>query len=481
MENRPTHSRIVCTILLFFISLLFPLMVSASLFNYAERIDSFKISYDEEALKLPGENFKLLVTVFYKNGKIRTSDDESIFNFLWNRFTVEVNGGEFAFGRVHINMRLLPSKGKYIAINVYPNKSPEMAKHLLLPLNFETDVRLIPVGKIVKAPGYGFKFQIESTYNNGKQRTYSYSRNNRLSDYFNIAVNGGELRKGKFVINKDFRTINKHQVYISVIALNNTNCLCDFQMQLDYKADYHFALSGSSGRRGFDGSDGSDGSCGQNGGNGSCGQNGGWGERGPDIEVWADLYYDSILETQLLYIYARDMWKGSENYYLINPEGGRFFVSSTGGSGGRGGSGGDGGDGGKGADGQRHTKEVAVNDSTTETITYYDRGQNGGSGGSGAYGGCGGNGGDGGNIYIYLTNDASACTNLIIADSSGGWSGNGGSGGSGGSGGNGGSGSPSGSSGHSGSSGCSGRSGSWGWSGNVFYDHADDLVDYVHL
>jgi hypothetical protein len=330
---------------------------------------------------------------------------------------------------------------------------------------------------MVKAPGFGFTFKVVSTFDNGAKREYFYQSYNDLSRLFTLAVNGGNFRRDKFYIESDIKSINNHTVNLTAYSKRNPECYHSFDVVLDYIADYNLTLWGSSGSSGSNGSSGCSGSADSNGGNGDNGNHGEDGSIGPDIGVWADLYFDETLQTNLMYIFAQNLWTKQEYRYLVNPHGGAFHVTSRGGDGGSGGRGGDGGSGGNGSDGATHTKEKQVNDSTTVTVTYRDPGRDGGRGGDGGHGGSGGYGGNGGTIYLYFTEDAMEYKPLIHPYSSGGSGGSSGFGGNGGSGGTGGSGDPSG---NSGSSGTGGSSGSSGWSGNsgeIIVDYTDEFVE----
>jgi hypothetical protein len=242
------------------------------------------------------------------------------------------------------------------------------------------------------------------------------------------------------------------------------------------------------------------------------------------VGVWADLYFDSILNCNLLYIYAKNLWSGEEKFMLINPDGGHLELNANGGSGGRGGDGGNGGNGGRGLDGEvwfetvvvekiekqpqsqtvtkkekrqvtdadGNTTEIEVDVVTTETV-YVDvvvqenetirhegPGQNGGDGGHGGGGGFGGPGGDGGYIYFYFTDDAEPYEYLFTVKNRGGSGGFHGSAGIGGSGGSGGNGNPPGARGMNGAFGPSpvGITASSGYNGKIFKDKTEEFFFY---
>lgn len=483
---------------IFRIALVFSLIsgmgCSASGFSFTPKMDSIQIVFDDQQLILPGESFRIGIISYYKNGKIRKTVGMSGGNAWWWRYKVDVSGGTNFSGRIEVNEQLVPSKGKYLDIKAYPRKQPELAKELLLPLNYETRIEYRPVTGFDKAPGTQIKGELLTEFNNGQKRICNNLRNSREADFFQFYVDGGLWKNGRFTIEPDFTRIVDHRAALIVNSLRNESVADTFTVQLDYKHAYDLHFRGSSGVAGLWGADGSSGSSGNHGYHGQDGQNGEPGSDGPEIGVWTDLYRDSVLNCDLLYVYAQNLWSGEEFRYLINPDGGKLDVSSNGGSGGSGGVGGSGGNGGDGPEGEKwiekHTEkrtvkkpvtkivvrkekqkktdsegkeyEVEVDVEVTETV-YVDEvievvveevkqgpGGDGGNGGWGGAGGLGGPGGYGGDITLYFTADAMPYRHLIVAHSDGGSGGMHGSGGHGGSGGRGGNGNPNGNSGSGG-------------------------------
>lgn len=472
------------------------------------KVDSIQVVLDPSGLILPGESFPIGIVSYSKKGKIKKTVGLAGGNVWWMRYNVEVTGGSFSGGKVSVSDQLIPSKGKYIEIKAYPRKQPELTKRFLLPLNYETKMEFRVTDNFDKAPGSQVKGELFTEFDNGLQRICRNLRNSDESERFSFFPNGGTWKNGKFLIDPDFIHIENHEPLLIIQSLRNPELIDTFHVLLDYRHTYKLSLYGSTGMPGFSGSNGSNGSAGDHGYDGQPGQNGGFGEDGPDIDVFADLYYDSLLYCNLLYVYAENRWTGEEYRYLINPDGGKLLVNSFGGPGGNGGSGGRGGNGGDGRDGERWTEthlekrivkkpvqkksirrekqkkidaegkeyEVDVDVEYTETVyvdeeTYVEvaiekqgPGQGGGDGGWGGPGGVGGEGGYGGNINLYFTDDARPYRNLIEVKSSGGSGGMHGSGGSGGLGGRGGSGHPDGSSGRNGQTGPS----AIGWANNGY-------------
>lgn len=511
-------------LILFLIAGLFSIGNSSKANPLMPRVDSIQVILDSSKLILPGESFPIGIAAYLKKGKIKKTVGLAGGNTWWWRYKVEVDGGSFSSGNVWVSDKLIPSKGKYINLKAYPRKQPELAKEFLLPLNYETKIEYRPTSGFDKAPGSQIKGELVAEFNNGQTRICSNLRNSRESENFRFSGQGGWWKNGKFTIEPDFTKIENHESSLVISSLRNSSVADTFTVQLDYKHIYELNFDGNSGFIGFSGSSGSSGSPGYDGYDGQPGQNGGQGSDGPDIGVWTDLYRDSLLNCDLLYVYAQNLWTGEEFRYLINPDGGRLNVRSEGGSGGMGGNGGNGGSGGNGLEGEkwkekhiekRIVKKPVVKNSirkekqkkvdasgkeyeeevdvvVSETV-YIDveedvevevekqgPGGDGGDGGWGGPGGIGGQGGYGGNIFLYFTDDAMPYMHLISACSEGGSGGINGSGGSGGQGGSGGFGSPNGNSGLGGLQGPSAPG--WansGGSGQISIQSTDEFFQYT--
>jgi hypothetical protein len=495
--------------------------IASSLFR--SRPDSIRLVYNEQQLRLPGESFQIGVIAYYKKGKVKKTTGMLGGSVFWWRYKVEITGGDYNSGKVTVSERLIPSKGKYISISAWPRKHPELEQKILLPLNYETDIKFRPVSTFDKSPGSKVKGEIYSRFDNGMVRVYKDLKSREASDVYEFLTSGGSWDRGQFTIEPDFEKIMDHQSNLLVHSLRNNMVSDTFSVLLDYKHDYTLSFSGMSGSNGFSGRDGSSGSPGNHGESGYPGQDGEFGEDGPDIGVWTDLYRDSLLEVDLLYVFAQNFRTNEEFRYLINPEGGSLAVNSRGGNGGFGGSGGDGGAGGNGRDGEKWVekhkekkiiqkpvtkkvikkekrkttnaegKEIEIEvDVETEITVMEDQevevevtvekqgpGENGGHGGWGGPGGLGGPGGYGGNIDLYFTPDAMPWKKLIVAKSSGGSGGLHGSGGQGGHGGPGGQGRPDGRNGLSGHDGPSAMgSAEDGYPGEIAIGNTEEFFYY---
>lgn len=506
-----------------FVFLFSGINIPVSAFNLSHKIDSIQIVFDKQQLVLPGESFTIGVIAYYKNGKISKTKGMKDGSVFWWNYKVEVTGGTFLSGRVSVNKQTQSTIGQSIQIKVYPRKQEELAKELSLPLNFETHIVFRPTNQFDKAPGSQVKGELIADFDNGMQRVYNDLRSNKESDLFHFSGNGVSWEKGKFTIEPDITKIDQHSVSFIISSLRNPAVTDTFPILLNYKHKYELYLRGWSGRSGFSGSNGSSGASGWNGSDGQNGQHGEFGSDGPDIGVWADLYYDSILNCELLYVFAEDFSTNKEYRYLVNPEGGSLEVTSAGGSGGTGGDGGNGGSGGDGKQGEIHVEkhmekqivtktekrtviikekqtitnsegkvvEIEVDVPVTEDVTVnvevevevcvnvQEEGEDGGDGGWGGAAGLGGIGGYGGNITLYLTEDARPYLYMILPVSDGGSGGKHGSEGRGGRGGSGGYGNPSG---LNGSDGYDGPS-AIGWAdngrnGNITIESTEEFMVY---
>lgn len=431
------------------------------------QIKSIKIEYDENAIRLPGYKIPMGVTVVLKDNEVLNTRGFLKGKLLWNNFNITVEGGKFSGGRIVVADHQ-KFKESQIFVKVESKHHPEKFTWEVINLNYAKSVHIILPETYSKAPG----FSVPVCFNvilDSDDTLSTVSQKKKIFGIDNMMINteGGFFKKGKFYLSPYIEDFPQHKAGINV-ALNSDPDITDsLIVKLDYKADYNLYISASSGSDGISGSSGLSGFSGCDGGNGGDGSHGNDGEFGHDLSVYADLFFDSIYNSELLRVYVEDLYTDEYYKYLVNPDGGKIKITSGGGSGGDGGSGGSGGNGGSGKDGSFYTVTIQINDSVSVTETKQNPGENGGHGGHGGNGGYGGNGGDGGNISIYLTEDAKPFKYCIVTESHGGSGGSWGFSGSGGSGGTGGSGNPSGASGSGGSSGSMGSSGNSGSSGNV--------------
>ena len=157
-------------------------------FPFSRKVDSIQIVFDSHQLVLPGESFRIGITSYYKNGKIKHTAGLLGGSVWWMKYKVEVIGGTDFGGRISVNELLVPSIGKYINIKAYPRRQPELIKELLLPLNYETKIVYRPTNSFDKAPGSQIRGELVTEFNNGVRRVYQNLRNNKESEYFHFST-----------------------------------------------------------------------------------------------------------------------------------------------------------------------------------------------------------------------------------------------------------------------------------------------------
>jgi hypothetical protein len=426
-------------------------------------VNSIVVRYDPQALRIPEGVIPIGLSTTVGKHNILETKGYLKGTLNWSKFRIEVDKGNFCFGKVKLDPSDSYMKNEAFTINVYSRRSKKLLCSQRINYNYETDIEVIPSGKFNLAPGNKIKIGFRTYFDNEMHRDSWLGSSSRAQNGFILRTDGGYLSGSRFIINSDPFTIKNHTVKLSSCLLKNRDISDTLNLLLDYIDNYQCYISGMHGYSGSSGFSGYTGGCGAHGGDGYPGGT------GHDLDVFADVYFDTILYTELMYLQVIDLEINKEINYLINVKGGSIDIFSTGGSGGNGGDGGDGGNGCEGASGAYYTKTIRINDSTTTTVTEQGPGQPGGNGGHGGSGGDGAHGGRGGNIYVNYTPQAQPFLFMIHAISSGGSGGLSGSAGSGGRGGNGGSGNPSGTSGSSGFSGSSGSSGSRGYDGEVYF------------
>lgn len=438
------------------------------------QIDNIIIRYDPSVLRIPGNKLPIGVTAVLKNGDIANTTGYLDGITKWMNFKLDVEGGYFFMGNIYLDKNDDFTQGEGVTINVYARRSEKLLKTQFIPFNYETDIYIVTRGNFRKAPGNKIDFGILTYYDNDMSQEYWPKNNNQLGKTYLCIAEGGYLNGGNFYINTDPFSIKEHTVRLTTL-LNKEPELADImEIVLDYRDHFysrHWATSGTSGTSGWDGTNGCVGSSGDHGGNGSDGD---YGYNGHDLYVFADVYFDTLINEELMYVEVLNDYHNRLSRYLVNTDGGSISIISGGGDGGDGGHGGNGGSGGKGYDGVWTTRTVWENDSTSKEINVQLAGGKGGNGGNGGRGGNGGDGGNGGNVYIEYTRFAKSYLHLIDARSIPGSGGSGGTGGMDGSGGAGGSGNPPGASGSSGSPGHMGVHGRNGYPGKVQFYQTDN-------
>ena len=466
-------------------------LMSFSFHRKVRNIDPYdikKISLRcDSLLLLPGSEHKMGLVIFTADNEVFKTSGFLKGTVRWKNFDINIQNARFKNGTITID-KTDDQRNTFVALNISPKHQPEKIFHDTLWLNYEKEIRVFPLNSFKKIPGTKLKFGLEVTYDNYKQEVFTSNRALKkvLPDY-EIITKGGRQENGEFIVSNDIFDNPDHTPGFLIQLKNDTNVYDILDFQFDYKENYKYSAAGNSGMFGSSGFSGASGSTGEHGRPGRDGEHGADGYNGDDIDVFVDVYYDSIVKSDLIKVFVENVSTRKQLHYLIHPQGGSLFINATGGRGGSGGDGGRGGNGGNGTTGEFYTeyiKETIIKKDTagreikeeiTKQITKQRPGGDGGHGGPGGYGGVGGNGGEGGYIIVYYTPAANRYLDLIKIDTSGGYGGDGGDGGNGGSGGSGGSGRPSGRNGSQGMNGMDGPSGYDGLNGRVEYKLTDNI------
>lgn len=479
------------------IFLLYFIIHSISTFSNEKKIRSLKevdvkkISFRcDTTLLIQGSSHKTGLVVFTQDGKILRTTGSLKGTLRWKNFIIEVENARFFNGELTISRTDNDNYSAYIPLKISSKFQPEKIFRDTVWLNYEEAINIFTTNSFKRIPGEKIKFGMSITYNNNQTLTYRYASSlKRILPLYDVMIKGIRYEKGDcdFTISNNLFDYPDHHPGILIQHSRNNDVYDILEIEMDYIDRFYFRGTGMSGMWGFSGSSGSSGSTGQNGGYGQDGEYGEHGSHGHDIDVYTDIYFDSILQKPLIKVYTEDLTVNKYQHYLVNPSGGSIVIDASGGSGGNGGNGGSGGNGGNGQNGDYYTvevKEIIIRKDTAgreireEIIRHIQKqhpGGNGGNGGNGGYGGPGGSGGNGGYVMLYYTPAMKNYLQYINIDVRGGSGGFGGSGGSGGNGGKGGNGNPPGRCGSNGQSGASGPWGNSGFSGKIEYRQVDEI------
>ncbi len=472
-----------CLLCILIISTTFSCSVQSkvrSLKNFS--IKKIGLRYDS-LLFLPESSHKIGLVAFTQDNRVFTTSGFLRGNLYWKNFIIKAENARFSNGTLEIYKTDAHEKLAYIPLKISTKYEPEIMFHDTIWMNYETGVRIFPTKEYLKSPGSTINFGLEVLYDNNKTIKYSSSKTlKKVLPLYNILVKGGSYHDGSFTISPNIFENPDHTPGFMFELKKDSNIYDTFDIRLNYINIFRVNGSGNRGYWGLSGTSGSNGSTGEHGRHGNDGEYGNNGNSGHDIDVFTDIYFDSILQYQLIKIHTVDLSLNQHRYFLVNPNGGGFILNANGGDGGDGGRGGDGGNGGSGYKGAYYEeiiKETIIKKDTagkeykveiTRKIERQKPGNNGGNGGSGGYGGGGGYGGEGGHVIVYYTPAMRNYLQILKTSVAGGRGGSGGNGGSAGKGGAGGQGNPNG---RNGNSGMNGRNGEYG------YDGRNGIVEYV--
>ncbi len=449
-----------------------------------------KIAFRHDTLlNLPQTSHGIGFVVFTEDGRIAKSKGFLKGSLRSSSLKIEVENGHLFFGKLYVDKRNADKNFNNVALKFWSKYEPDKVFYDTLWLNTEKEIYISPIEYPKKrVPGSKLKFGVEVLYDNDQVVTYTNpTAFEKVLPEFDILLKGGKYNSGVFTISPDFFDYPDHHPGVGIQLRKDTSIYDILEIEMDYIDQYYLSASGNSGMFGFSGSSGSSGSSSQNGNHGQDGQFGEQGTQGHDVDVYTDVYFDSILQKPLIKVFIEDLYSNLQKHYLINPAGGKLRIDASGGQGASGGTGGSGGNGGDGYTGEIYfetIKEIIIKKDTagkeirqeiTKQIQRQRAGGDGGAGGNGGFGGVGGDGGAGGYVIVHFTPEMKNYLHLITINVSGGWYGRGGSGGSGGNGGKGGQGNPNGRNGLHGNNGLNAPDGYSGLSGRVEYKTIDKI------
>lgn len=478
--------KVASLISVLFFSVIFSAFSKESKVRCLKGIEINKISLRYDTLLLiPGSSHKIGLVVFTKDKGILRTTGFLKGTLYWSNFKVEQEDAKYFLGHLYLSKSF---DVYYIPFKITVKSQPEKVFYDTLWLNKEKWIKLYTTNSFKKVPGAKVKFGMEVCFDNNSILNYpTATKLKKIMPAYEVLAKGVNYKNGEFSISNNIFDYPDHHPGI-LVQLNRDKEVYDFiEIEMDYKDQFSLYGSGNSGMWAFSGSSGSSGSTGGSGNPGEDGRNGDDGGYGHDIDIYTDIYYDSILNCNLIKVYTEDLTLNQSQHFLINPTGGSMRINASGGNGGHGGSAGNGGNGGSGYKGEFYyyeVKDIIVNKDTagkeirteiTRQIKGQRRGGDGGFGGPGGYGGMGGNGGNGGYLVFNYTPAMKNYLQLFKVDVSGGFGGSGGSRGNGGEGGEGGEGNPRGRKGAKGQDGLDGPNGYFGLAGKIEYKQVDTI------
>ncbi|MBL6448809.1 hypothetical protein JMN32_21030 [Fulvivirga sp. 29W222] len=416
-----------------------------------KKIESIEAMYPTDSgLYVVGSHVPLIVKAQQKKNKETITTGTSNNKIDWTAYAVEVEGGSFKNGLVHVAPKRsdIPNEGVKVKVGVIMR--PEFKDELIIPVH---EISSIDLNYTPTQDPLSYTLNLSARLYNEETIT---SKSSSFSwDILNFTANGGVFKDGIITLSEtDHRhmrnnTIGVNAQLVADKAINDT-----IQIPQDFKNKIVAFYGGRSGRNGRDGRSGNSGKDGKGGGGqgsgrdgspGSRGQDGGDGDdggNGENVEVYVSLSGSYVNEVPILNVHIKSTTSHKEHYLKINSDNSYLSIIANGGWGGSGGNGGNGGNGGSGG---------------SSGSSNYTNGKSG-NGGDGGNGGHGGDGGDGGNVRVYIDPAAKPYINAITILSKGGEGGSNSAGGNGGQGEN---------------RGNSGRQGEKGYAG------ADGTIEYI--
>lgn len=411
-----------------------------------KKIESIEAMYPADSgLYVVGSHIPLMVKALQKRGKETITAGTSNNKIDWEAYAVEVEGGTFKDGLIHVaNKRSeIPNVGVKVKVGVIMR--PDFKDELTIPIHEISSFKLSY--KPSKDPT---SYNLQANVRLYNEETITNKTGSFTWDIFDFKVTGGSFKNGVVTLSEtDHRNMVNNALGIEAQLIADPTIKNHISIPQEFKNEMVAFYGGRTGRNGRDGVRGNTGKDGKSGGGqgpggdgsaggrGQDGSDGGDGEDGENIEVYVALSGSQVNGAPILNVHIKSTTSHKEHFIKVNSESNYLSITASGGWGGSAGRGGDGGPGGSGGG---------------SGSSSYASGKPG-PGGDGGDAGRGGNGGDGGDIRVYVDPAAKPYLETIVFRSKGG------EGGSNSVGGSGAQGEPRGNSGRSGERGNSGSDG----------------------
>ncbi len=382
-------------------------LCTAFLYNScSSKLTSIKLHHDTEA-PLPFVNtIDIGASLFYSDGKIKTTKGLLSGTKNWHNITLRVIGGTAHNGTITIDYAAAAANNNKITIQCSNRHISSGAESYEIKIPKPVSIKSHP-SRPNSTPGFPITMVYEFALDNRKQKTVSTDEPYNFLQMIQLSYLGYKHSANLPL----FLPCTAHK-YDDKIELkhyydNDTTSLGSSMIPITYKGKYELNFSGANGNRGLNGnnavnSGGRDGLHGQYGGNGQNGSS------GAPINIYLSKLIDSSANLVLVVVENGNL---REPFILDSKSDAQVKINTNGGNGGNGGHGGYGGNGA---------------DQTAQTPL--------GNGGNGGNGGHGGNGGDGGTVNIICDEDLVDLKSILLSISNkGGMGGYGGDGGKGGS------------------------------------------------
>ncbi|MCH2045889.1 MAG: hypothetical protein MK212_17355, partial [Saprospiraceae bacterium] len=251
----------------------------------AKKVKNIKLLYDQNTKFISGEAVPIGVEAWLNTTgtKIANTKGYAEGDLDWDKYKVEVSGGTFINGKIHIHEDVTKIPNNTVEVKVSLVERPELQSSASFKLSSIASFVLkhnVENGEGL-APNIKFKIGIKASLEDGTTTlTKGFLGGQKGWESYDVTVKGGEFNKGTITIGypKD------NKVYVTAQLKNKPELKKEFELKLDYKIQCTANFAGRYGEHGQNGKRGRDGRKGANysktGGNGGHGTNGTDGEDG---------------------------------------------------------------------------------------------------------------------------------------------------------------------------------------------------------